>query len=281
MRAVFVLVASLLCAGAADLEEARRLYERTEFQQSLKLLDAVSQKDASVYGLTGQNYFMLGEYKKATDALEKAVSGDPNSADYALWLGRAYGRRAETSNPFSAMGLASKSRQYLERACELNPRNFDALNDLLDYYLNAPGFLGGGMDKAKATVARISQVSPAEGYYAQSRVDEKHKDLRGAEEHLRRAVELAPHEVGRFMALATFLVRQGRYQEADQSFARAEQLAPDDVQLMFARADAYVKSGRHLDLAKDLLKRYLSANVNPEDPPKASALKLLRQIEGS
>src|SRR6516225_6891658 len=101
---------------------------------------------------------MMGEYKKATDALEKAVAAEPSNSDYALWLGRAYGRRAEMSNPFSAVGQASKARLYFERAVELDPRNLEALNDLLEYYLEAPGFRGGGTDKARATAARIGQV---------------------------------------------------------------------------------------------------------------------------
>jgi len=262
------------------VEQARKLYDLTEFEQSLKILQAIPQKNSEVYELVGRNYFMTGEYKRATEALEKAVAAEPHNSDYVLWLGRAYGRRAETSNPFSAMGHASKARQYFERAAELNPRNIEALNDLLEYYLEAPGFMGGGMEKARATVARISQADPAEGHWAQSKLDEKHKELASAEEQLRRALELSPNRVGRVIDLARFLARQGRFQESDQHFARAEQMAPDLPKLMYVRADVYIKSGRHLDLARDLLKRYLASTITPEDPPKAEARKLLRQIEG-
>lgn len=278
--AALVLIAATLQAGGADLDQARKLYNRSDFEGSLQVLHEVSPKDAEAYELLGRDYFMTGEYKKATDALEKAVALNPRDSDSAMWLGRAYGRRAETSNPFSAMGHASKARQYFERAVELNPRNIDALNDLLEYYLEAPGFMGGGMDKAKAVVARISQVDAAEGLWAQSTLDVKHKEMGSAEEHLRRALELNPQRVGRLIDLARFLAKQGRYQESDQNFARAEQLAPDNPKLMFARADVYVKSGRNLPLAKELLKKYLASTVDPEDPPKAEARKLLRQIEG-
>lgn len=268
-------------AGSPELERARQLYDITEYDQSLKILQAIPVKDGPAYELMGRNYLMNGEFKKATEVLEKAVTFDPNSSDYCLWLARAYGRRAETSNPFSAMGHASKARQYFERSVRLNPRNIEALNDLLEYYVEAPGFMGGGLDKAQATVTRISQVDPSEGHWAQSTLDEKRKEYGSAEEQLRRAVELAPHQVGRFMDLAKFLYKQGRYQEADQTFAHAEQLAPDSVKLMYVRAESYVKSGRNLKVAKDLLQHYLKATVSPDDPPKADARKLLHQIEGS
>jgi tetratricopeptide (TPR) repeat protein len=278
---VFALVFSASLAAASSLEQARKLYDHSDFEESLKVLHELPQKDAQAFELEGRNYFMTGDYKKSTDALEKALALDPENSDWANWLGRAYGRRAEMSNPFSAMGHASKARQYFERSVQLNPHNIDALNDLLEYYMEAPGFMGGGMDKAKLVVARITQVDPAEGHWAQSKLDEKHKELDSAEEHLRRALELNPQKVGRFIDLARFLAKQGRFQEADQNFARAVQLAPDNPKLMYARAEVYVKAGKNLELAKDLLKRYLTCTTGPEDPSKADARKLLRQIEGS
>jgi tetratricopeptide (TPR) repeat protein len=277
---VLLALALVPCAGATDLEQALKLYHLTEYEQSLAALQAIPQKDAPVYELLGRNYYMMGDFKKATDSLERAESAEPRNSQYALWLGRAYGRRAETSNPFSAIGHASKARQYFEKAVEFDPRNIEALNDLLEYYLEAPGMLGGGFDKAKAIAARIAEVDPAEGHYAQATLLEKRKEMASAEEHLRHAIELAPHQVGRFIDLARLLAKQGRYQESDQSFARAEQLAPNSPKLMYAKADVYIKSGRNLEVAKDLLNRYLSATITPDDPPKSDARKLLRQIQG-
>ena len=281
MRGFLLICLAAASAGAANWEEAQKLYDRTEYEESLKVLKTIPEKDARAYGLMGQNYLMTGEYKKATEVLEKAVAAEPNNSIYVMWLARAYGRRAEVANPLSAAGLASKSRQYFEKAVALDPHNIDALNDLLEYYLEAPGFLGGGMEKAKATVAQISRVNPAEGQWAQSRIDEKRKEPRNAEEHLRRAVEMAPMQVGRLIDLARFLSKEGRFQEAEQSFARAAEIAPGTPKLLYARAEVYIKSHRNLDVAKDLLRRYLNSNITPEDPPKTAARKLLQQIEGS
>jgi len=277
---LLISLAFVAWASAADLQQARKLYNLTEYEESLAVLQAIPEKDAPVYELLGRNYYMMGDFKKATDSLERAESAEPNNSQYALWLGRAYGRRAETSNPISALGHAAKARQYFEKAIQLDPRNLEALNDLLEYYLEAPGILGGGLEKAKAIAARIAQVDPAEGQFAQAELLENRKEMASAEQHLRRAIELAPHQVGRFIDLARLLAKQGRYQESDQSFARAEQLAPDSPKLMFAKADVYIRSGRNLDAAKDLLKRYLSVTITPDDPPKSDARKLLRQIQG-
>jgi len=267
-------------AAGPEMDQARKLYNLTEFEQSLKILDAIPRKDGMVYDLIGRNYYMQGDFKNATESLEKAVAAEPGNSGYYLWLGRAYGRRAETSSLFTAPGYASKARQYFEKAAQLNPRNLDAQSDLFEYYLEAPGFLGGGLDKAAATAEQIARINPAEGHWAQAKLAEKRKEFSSAEDQLRRAIELAPHQVGRLIDLARLLAKQGRMEEADQSFARADAIAPDSPKVLFAKADVYIKTGRNLNVAKDLLKRYLSLALTPEDPPRSQAEKLLKQAQG-
>ena len=123
--ALFLFSSCVLTAAGPNLDQARKLYDQTDFDQSIRLLQAVPDKDASVHALLGRNYFMLSDYKKASDLLEKAVAADPQNAEYALWLGRAYGRRAETSSPFTAPGYASKTRQFLEKSVQLNPHDIE------------------------------------------------------------------------------------------------------------------------------------------------------------
>jgi tetratricopeptide (TPR) repeat protein len=274
-------LAGLSWASGPDYDRARKLYNLTEFQQSLEVLQALGNKDAAVYELMGRNYYGQGEFKKATEALEKAVALEPDNSGFHLWLGRAYGRRAETSSMITAPGFANKARQSFEKAAQLNPANLDAQSDLLEYYLEAPGFLGGGFDKASATAAQIARISPAEGHWAQAKLAEKRKEYSSAEAQLRRAVELAPQQIGRLIDLARLFTKQGRYQDADLSLAKAEQIAPTSAKLMFAKADLYIKSKRNLDVARELLKRYLSTALTPEDPPRADAEKLLKQVLGS
>jgi cytochrome c-type biogenesis protein CcmH/NrfG len=94
-------------------------------------------------------------------------------------------------------------------------------------------------------------------------------------------LEVAPQQVGRLIDLARLLTRRGRYQEADVSLAMAEKIAPNSPRVMFARADLYIKGKRNLSVARELLKRYLNSTLTPEDPPRADAEKLLKQVQGS
>ncbi len=277
---LFAIFAISALAAGPEFEQARRLYNSTEFDRSLAILQSVAAKDAAEMALTGQNYYMLTDYKKATDWLEKALTAAPANSDYALWLARAYGRRAETSNPLSAPSHASKAHRYFEKAVELNPRNLEAVNDLFEYYLEAPGFLGGGLEKAQNLAARIAELDAAEGYWAKAKLDEKRKEYGAAEMELRRAAAAAPRQIGKLIELARLLTRQGRFQEADKAIDAAEQIAPGSPRLLYAKADLYIRSGRHLEEARKLLERYLASTLTPDDPPRADAQKLLRQASG-
>jgi Flp pilus assembly protein TadD len=263
------------------LGHATDLYQRTDYDASLQALAADPMPGAEALSLRGKNYFMLGDFKKAGDAFEQAVAADPANAEYALWLGRAYGRRAETGGWIEAPFHASKARQYMEKSVALGPHYHEALNDLFEYYLEAPGFLGGGLDKAEAIARRIGEESPAEYHFAEARMAEKRKDYAAAESEFRRATQAAPREVGRVIDLAAFLARRDRMEESETVFAHAQKVAPDDPRLDFARAKVYVEHKRSLGEARQLLKKYLDASVTPGDPPKAAAELLLKQAQGS
>lgn len=273
-----VIISSILAAATPEWTRANLLYQNTYYRESLAVLEKISNKDAAAWQLMGQDLFMLGDYKKATDVLEKAAALDPNNPKLLHWLGRTYGRRAEISNPFAAPGWATKTRQMLEKSVELDPTDKEALGDLLDYYLDAPGFLGGGVEKAEALAHMILREDPAEGHYAEGLVAERRKEYEAAEQQFRRAAELAPRQVGRVLVLARYLANHGREKESDALFEQAALMAPNSPRVMFDRAATYIHEKRGLDQARRLLEQYLRMPLTPDDPPRERAQALLKQL---
>ncbi len=267
-----------LSVFAGSAPEARKLYQRTDYAGALRVLAPISGKDAQDWALMGKCYFMAAEYKRATEAFESATALEPANSELVLWLGRTWGRRAESASPFTAPGYAAKARQFFERSVLLDPSNKEALNDLFVYYLEAPGILGGGLDHAQALIPRIAALDPAEGHYAQAQIADKRKDSRQAEQQLRRALELAPQQLGRVLDLARYLSKTGRIEESETQFARAEQLAPNSPRILYERARTYIRDKRNLTEARTLLKSYLHSPLGPEDPPRRAAEELLLKV---
>jgi cytochrome c-type biogenesis protein CcmH/NrfG len=277
----FLLPVILLCGAvfaATPFEQAHQQYQHLNYQGVLRTLLPLANKDAKTWNLIGQAYFMSADYKQATDAFEKATALEPRSSEYMHWLGKAWGRRAESSSMFMAPTYASRARQMFERSVILDTSNKEALNDLFDYYLQAPGFLGGGLNRAEALVARISALDEAEGHYAMAQLLDKRREFAAAEQQLRRAFELAPRQVGRSIDLARYLSKLGRVDESEAAFAQAERIAPDNPRILYERARTYIRDNRNLEEARELLKRYINSPLTPNDPPRYEAEELLRKV---
>jgi tetratricopeptide (TPR) repeat protein len=238
-----VILAAPLWAG--DLERARQLYQRTEYEAALQALGEEGSRDARGLLLAGQIDYQLGRYKAASERLEKASQLEPRSAEIFLWLGRSLGRQAETST-FTALGYARQCRQALEQAVALDGKYVEAMSALASYYVKAPSALGGSPEKAEKLVAQIAALDAAQGEYVRAQMAAHRKDFARAEAHLQRAAEMVP----------------------------------DSPQLLFARAELYIQQKRKLEEARVLLRRYLQMPLTPEDPPRREAERLLVEAGG-
>src|SRR3954454_7206195 len=98
-----LLLAPALFSAPAELDRAQTQYNRANYKDVVEILKGqASTGDPAANALTGKAWFMLAEYRKSAESFEAAVARNPGSSDYYHWLGKAYGRRAETSNPLSA-----------------------------------------------------------------------------------------------------------------------------------------------------------------------------------
>ena len=281
----FFLLALAVSAGSvsgktAEWDRAYDLYQRTQYAQALALLNQEHEKDADTLQLIGQCHFMQGDYKQAAEAFERALALSPRNSELHRQLGTVYGRRAETGSVFTAPGNARKAREYFEEAVQLDPNNREAVANLFEYYLEAPGFLGGGIEKAEELIRHIAKLNPAAALHAQAQLESKRNRYDVAETELRRAIQVAPQEVGRLIDLANFLADRGRVKESDEKFAEAAKLAPDNPLFLFARAETYIRQKRNLKDARELLERYLASPLTPEDPPRGDARALLSKAGG-
>jgi Tfp pilus assembly protein PilF len=279
---VLVLVFSLALPVAAEhLSHAEDLFRHCDYASALQLALQQKNPDAQAYAIAGRSSLMEGRLKQAVEYFQKALGLEPRNSEYALWLGRAWGRKAEAASPFTAPMAASHAQEWFERAVALAPNNGDALGDLFDYYLEAPGFLGGGLDKAEALAHRIETLDPAEGRFDLARLALKRGQTATAEQHFRTSVALKPNATGHVIGFARFLARQGRINESTALLDRGDAAAPGSPRLLYARAAIQIETHQDLGQARRLLERYLASDLTPDDPSREAAQKLLRQALGT
>lgn len=261
--------------------------------------------------------FEYRDYDGAEPYAEKAVKLDPNQADYHFILGAVSGRKAEnTGNPFSKWSLARKVKREFDAAIALDPRHVLARVALVDFHLEAPGFVGGDKKKAYTLADELLQIDPARGWLAKARIARKEKqtaqlesfylkaveanrrhygarlalsnfyDSDGqkkhdlAEKHAREAITIAPDRAGAYAQLSGLFAYQQRWKDLDAILARAEKNVPDNLSPFFHAGRVLISN--HLDAARAerYLRKYLTQPPEPDAPsPAVAHLWLGRALE--
>src|SRR5262249_57323088 len=72
-------------------------------------------RDAVAFNLLSRTYYQLELWDTAILMAEKAIALEPRNSLYHQWLGRAAGRKAEVSNPFTAFNMAPKRKAQILR----------------------------------------------------------------------------------------------------------------------------------------------------------------------
>jgi len=263
-----------LAVNAAPSPEALLAQGRVDDAiNSLQSKLSTTPNDADSYNLLCRAYLLLENWDASMKSCQKAVSLRPSSSEFHLWLGRAYGEKASHASFLSAAGLAKKVRNEFETAVRLDPGNLEARADLAQFYVEAPGLVGGGKDKAEAQARELATLDPPEAEMIQAWIAEKNKDMPAAENHLQAAIALSKGRAGAWMALADFYRRTGRAEKMQDALQHAVSVNNHNHVLTQA-AEILTRTRRNPSQAIELLRQYLS-NPTVEDAPAFKAHYLL------
>ena len=176
-----------------------------------------------------------------------------------------------TANLFSQGSYAVKTRQAWEKAVTLDPAHLDARMSLLQFYLIAPGILGGGVEKAEEQAAEIVKRDAVRGHLARATLASHKKDDPAAERELKAAVAMAPGDVRTRIALGFFYQRREQWNEAFETLEAGLKANPKAADLLFFIGRTAALSGQRLNRAEECLKSYLAKPSGPESPSHAAA----------
>ena len=279
MKIFFRLASVLLLIGAAFAADTdpTALLKAGKADEAIRVLNISLSKnanDAQAYNFLCRVYFQLEFWDNAVRMGEKSVALEPDNSSYHMWLGRALGRKAEVSNPFTAFGLARRVRTEFERAVALDSNNLAARSDLSEFYMEAPGFLGGDKNKARQQADLVAQNDPALASYLYARVEEKQSQSR-AEADYKKAVASTTTPSRYWVQLAHFYRRTGRMSEMEAAVSQSLATAREGDVTEFDVAELLLHAGRNFPGAIQILRHYVSQEDPSEEGPAFQAHYLL------
>jgi tetratricopeptide (TPR) repeat protein len=275
---LLLLLAALAATGGAQAETSNLadIYSALQAGQAdraLALTSALPEggaDSAEARNLECRVRFTLQQWDAAARACDQAVRLDQQNSDYHMWLGRALGEKAGRASFLSAYSLGKQVRAQFEQAVQLDPRNPAALSDLGSFYMEAPGVMGGGLDKAEKVAEQLDGVSPGRAHQLRAEMAEQRKDYGTAEQELKAAIAASPHPALEWTALGSFYEHRQRWPEMESaiehSFTAAERDRSASVAL-YDGAGVLIRSKQDSALAAKMLERYLGGESMTEEGP--------------
>ena len=207
----------------------------------------------------------------AVEAADEVIETLPQDANAWMWAGRVYGRQAQEANILTKAKWAGRCRDAFEKAVELDPNLIEARFDLMQFYLLAPGIMGGGRDKANAQAAAIAAIDPASSQIAAGSLALQDKDEVKAEQLFRDALAGNPAHVRALFELNSFLQNKKRFDEAWAVWNAA--LAEAEVQAMarYQLGRLAAITGQHVEEGLTHLDAFIAAGIVPEQLTLAAA----------
>jgi tetratricopeptide (TPR) repeat protein len=253
----------------------------------------------------------FNDFDGALSLAQHAVDLDGKDSDFHLKLGQVFGEMAARASFFLAGSLAVKFRKEVEIAIQLDSRNLDALDSMMQFKFQAPGLMGGNKDEARALAEKITLLDASKGYLAHATLAELEKNPAQVEAYFLEAVQANPKNYSALMALAKFYCQpphakydeatkyaqsalqldptrigaygilarvfalQERWGDLEQILATAEKDVPDDLRPFYEAAQALLEVGKEFPRAEGYAKKYLSQEPEGEEPDNAEAHRLL------
>lgn len=236
-------ILSILISSSAlaqpNLEEGIRFLEQGDVSKAKSFFSDYLKSDsknptANFY--LGRTYFDEAKYEKAIDWFKKAAKYDKQNSKYQMWLGHSYGRRAQNAGKLKQAFLAKNSRKGYEKAIELDPNNIEARESAMEFYLQAPGFMGGGRDKAEKQANIITTIDGIAGFIAWGRIYSYYIEPVSAFENYTAAIDAYPREM-------IFYYRLFDHHFGNEEFKEAAEIAKKQLNVNDTTAVIYLNLG--------------------------------------
>jgi tetratricopeptide (TPR) repeat protein len=290
---IFRFAVALLLLPATGEVSAQGLRPRLNEQRRLdEELFAKDKKEADAYYHLGVgNLREPSNSDFAVEQLSKAVELDETNAEYHYQLAEAYLSNFEFANLLQKPFIAPKVKTQLELAVRYDPSSTRYREALIQYYVFAPGILGGSYEKAREQADEIARKDSYLGMLAHAGIlseeGEGEKSLSLYKKAMRarpksweayhrlgmhylsvretdnainmfqKYIEVAPEQANGYNCLGQAYQQKRLYADAILIFQRALEKDPSLAHLVFRIAQLY-EFKEMKNAARDHYQRYLS-----------------------
>jgi tetratricopeptide (TPR) repeat protein len=313
-----LLAVLVLCSTALRADELQQLEDLGQWKQLRSRVESwyrQSPQDPNALIWMSKVKAAFGDHKGAYALAKQALALKENDAEVQSQFAAAAGQcAAKESSKLSQFSYAREMKKAGEKTLELNPAHLDTAQMMMQFYLQAPGIIGGSKEKAKELAQRFTSSHPAKGLMMQAQIALSEKDFARAEQFALQAAAKDPKDASPLTYLSSYYSRkevnkpdqalafakkamaaepnraavhaqlcgvladQGKMVELDAALLAAEKALPHTLLPFYAAARVLVTEGKELPKAEAFLKRYLTQSPEGGTPDHAAARWRLAQV---
>ena len=229
---LFVLISGSV--SGQSLEQGITFFNQEKYEQAetifQNIVDGNPDNAGALYYL-GRIKFEENDHKDALSQFEKALEQKPESALFAMWVGNAWGRMAQSASLMRKGNYAKKCIAHYEKAIELEPTFIEARFRAIDYYVEAPGFVGGGRDKAEAQALEVATIDPKEGFMAWGIIYSFFEEEQKLVTNYESAIEAHPEFMPPYFELFEYFYASKQFEDAAE-IAKAQLTVNDTTEVI-------------------------------------------------
>lgn len=219
----------------------------------------------------GHALFRKGDYEDAITALEKAIELNGTVSEYYQRLGDALIQQTMQVSLLKKPGYAKKGRKAWEKAVELDGDNIHARMSLVQFCIGAPGFMGGGKDKAEEQAAAILQTDSTIGKLAYAQIYSSEKEYAKGESEYLKYLESVPDDSMTVFMLGLMYHDMKAWDKAIKLFAGLAENHPGWSGVYYQIGRTGALSGEYIDESVKALDFYISNGDEGSSPSLAHA----------
>jgi tetratricopeptide (TPR) repeat protein len=264
---IFLTLLTLPFAASAQSSDAdfAQLLKDKKFAEIEKLANeriiANAKDDVALWHLVNAVSNDPAKRDAAIPKAESCIKALPDSAKCHHALGRLYGAAAMSSGLVNGIKYASRIKEEFIKAVELDPKSFEARQDLNQFYLQAPGVAGGSVRKAIEGSEAHAKINTAQGQLLRANIHIYKNEFEQAERLLasikRDGDEVVSNALPQaWVSLGFAMINDKQFQKAQEVFERQLAVDADNAMLHFGLGRAQLEN-KLVDAAIASLERAL------------------------
>jgi tetratricopeptide (TPR) repeat protein len=270
---VFQAHAQVDSTGVKLIEQRKLVEAQSFFEERLK----ADKKDVESQYQLARVLLFQQKMDEAEDAIDEALDLNDRDARFHFLRGQILGEIASTANVFKQGFLAPKVKNAFLRAVELDSTFVDARVGLYNYYIMAPGIMGGSEEKALKQANEVVKLNSYRGHILLANFHQRKKEFAEAEDEYKKAIDAEPKRTGGYKSLGYFFIGQKKFDEAIIQFKKYIELDPKNPDALDSFGDALFNQEKY----DEAIEKYNAAlSLDKNFPPSIYQLGACYEKKG-